>query len=392
MQSAREPIVVGLLWHSLTSNNLGVGALTFGQMALVTEAAKRKGVDVSFAVIGTRGGTPYPVEEYAIAGSGEFALRAFKSGNFSALRLLQQSDIVLDIGEGDSFADIYGNKRLFIHVVAKGIARLLGKPLVLSPQTIGPFKSGVGKRLGGIGMSLARRIYARDHLSRAVLNDAGLAHKSQEVIDVAFALPFRKPTRTGDSRVRVGINVSGLLFSRGYSGKNEFGLTVDYPVLIERICRELAQRSDLDVYLVPHVISDDILAEDDLRASQTLVEAIPGLKLAPRFGSPIEAKSFISSLDFFTGARMHACIAAFSSGVPVIPMAYSRKFNGLFNSLGYPFVIDCLIATTDEAHRGFTDAFERRAELSAAVDAGNLVAGKKLALYVDELSELLPPL
>lgn len=38
---------------------------------------------------------------------------------------------------------------------------------------------------------------------------------------------------------------------------------------------------------------------------------------------------------------MHACVAAFSSGVTVVQMTYSRKFNGLFGSLGYFDIADC---------------------------------------------------
>ena len=46
-------------------------------------------------------------------------------------------------------------------------------------------------------------------------------------------------------------------------------------------------------------------------------------------------------MDFFMGARMHSTIAAFSSEVPVFPMAYSRKFNGLFaDTLQYPYMAD----------------------------------------------------
>ena len=51
-------------------------------------------------------------------------------------------------------------------------------------------------------------------------------------------------------------------------------------------------------------------------------------------------KNYISKMDFFIGARMHATIGALSSGVPVIPFSYSRKFEGLFNSIDYPFVIE----------------------------------------------------
>ena len=63
----------------------------------------------------------------------------------------------------------------------------------------------------------------------------------------------------------------------------------------------------------------------------------PRAIVAPAFRTPVEAKSYIAGMDFFAGARMHACIAAVSSGVPVYPLAYSRKFNGLFvETLGYP--------------------------------------------------------
>lgn len=49
----------------------------------------------------------------------------------------------------------------------------------------------------------------------------------------------------------------------------------------------------------------------------------------------------MASLDMFMGARMHACIGAFSSGVPTLLLAYSRKFSGLFKeTLGYEHIAD----------------------------------------------------
>ena len=54
-------------------------------------------------------------------------------------------------------------------------------------------------------------------------------------------------------------------------------------------------------------------------------------------------------MDIFIGARMHATIAAFSSGVATIPTAYSRKFSGLYNNLGYDCVVDMQKLTTEQA-------------------------------------------
>lgn len=390
MRKDTNPITVGLLWHSLTSDNLGVGALTFGQMAIIAESARRRGHEVKFIIIGTRGGTPYPIDGYKVVGIAEFAWRAFKTGKFNAISMLRRCDIVFDIGEGDSFSDIYGNRRLTIQVAAKILARAFGNQLILSPQTIGPFKTRIGRILGTLGMSVATRVFARDHLSMQFLRDSGKAKQAREVIDVAFALPFERTPVPNDGRVRIGINVSGLLYSGGYSGKNEFQLTLDYRRLIERICEYYLARSSTDVFLVPHVISDASEVEDDWRASERLVKQFPKLKMGPRFVSPMEAKSFISTMDFFVGARMHACIAAFSSGVPVIPMAYSRKFNGLFGSLEYSHVLDCLKISTDQGFQMLTNALDKLDELEDEVKRGNRLAQAKIEAYTEGVSALLP--
>lgn len=103
------------------------------------------------------------------------------------------------------------------------------------------------------------------------------------------------------------------------------------------------------MHLVSHVITDRYAIEDDYRASLSVKSKFPECVLAPKFSSPVEAKSYISNLDFFTGARMHATIAAFSSGVPVVPVAYSRKFSGLYGTLGYKNLVDGQSDTTQAA-------------------------------------------
>lgn len=380
-----KPLTIGLLWHSISSDNLGVGALTLSQMALITQAAARQQRAVQFVVVGTRGSTPYPIRDFNILQTAEFALRAFKQMDFSAISSLRRCDVVFDIGEGDSFADIYGLKRLSIQVLSKWLAQSSHRPLILSPQTIGPFKSALGQSLGKLGLGLARNVFTRDHLSTQYVNELGFGGRTHEVIDVAFALPYT-PAAKAPGTTRVGINVSGLMMNTGA----QFGLKLDYAALIKQACTYFLQQPGTEVYLVPHVISDAIEVEDDLRASQKLAQEIPGLKLAPRFKTPSEAKSFISGLDFFTGARMHACIAAYSSGVPVVPMAYSRKFNGLFNSLGYTHVLDCLACTTQTGFEILSQGWLNRQALSQEVATGNALAQHKLNSYVDTIATLLP--
>jgi polysaccharide pyruvyl transferase WcaK-like protein len=58
---------------------------------------------------------------------------------------------------------------------------------------------------------------------------------------------------------------------------------------------------------------------------------------------------------------MHACIAAFSSGVPVFPLAYSRKFNGLFgDTLLYNNFGDLVIESEFEIMEKLSDSFSNK--------------------------------
>jgi polysaccharide pyruvyl transferase WcaK-like protein len=86
-------------------------------------------------------------------------------------------------------------------------------------------------------------------------------------------------------------------------------------------------------------------------------------------------------MDFVTGARMHVCIAAFSSGIPVVPLSYSRKFNGLFSALGYSLIADAKVMTTDLAYETIVEGFRERAELARHVALGNRIAQEKLECY-----------
>jgi colanic acid/amylovoran biosynthesis protein len=50
----------GLLWHSFSSGNLGVGALSISNMLLIDEAARKCGITPEFLIIGSSGPCDYP--------------------------------------------------------------------------------------------------------------------------------------------------------------------------------------------------------------------------------------------------------------------------------------------------------------------------------------------
>jgi polysaccharide pyruvyl transferase WcaK-like protein len=389
IQTPAKPLTVGLMWHSAASDNLGVGALTVSQIRIVEELAARLGRPVRFVILGWReAGRPYVTASNVTPGR----LRSRDLLHpFGFLPMVRACDLVLDIGAGDSFSDIYGVKRFVKYMIAKATVHLARRPLVVSPQTIGPFQRPWARWLALALLSRAAAVFARDQLSIDFLRQAGFKGDLHLASDVALRLPFTPPApRPATDVVKVGINVSGLLMQGGYTKANMFGLKADYPALMRRLIGHFAQLPGVEVHLVPHVISDVFPVEDDYRASQSLAEEWPGrILMAPKFATPSEAKSYIAGLDFFMGARMHACIAAFSSGVPVVPMAYSRKFAGLFDALDYPLTVDCTRDSTDAIEARILQAFDTRESLRPVLDTALARGLMRLQTYETALEQLI---
>jgi polysaccharide pyruvyl transferase WcaK-like protein len=259
--------------------------------------------------------------------------------------------------------------------------------LVLAPQTIGPFNGKLVKFFAARIMRRAHAVYVRDQKSGQFARELGI--NPTEVTDVAFALPYNPmPRRPG----AVGVNVSGLMWNGGYTGNNEFALKVDYKEFIVKTVQGLRERGK-EVHLIAHVIGHDIPIEDDYRACDAVkrqFELDPQVLMAPRFNSPIAAKSYISQLTFFTGARMHATIAAISCGVPTVPIAYSRKFSGVFDSLGYPYTLNAYEVDAEALLHGLFKHYDKHySEMEAALALALDQAKQYNDEYISGLQKLL---
>lgn len=318
----------------------------------------------------------------------------FKLNNVKRIiYLFKNADFVLDIGQGDSFADIYGKERyLWIDHVHR-LARLVNKKYLLLPQTIGPFTDLAIRRKAIKSIGEAAFVMTRDRQSYDYVKEIAPNQKNlREYIDVAFFLPYKKKTFEEGS-IHVGLNISALLWHGGYTRDNQFGLRCDYHRAIRETIEFFLSMPDVTLHLVPHVVLSERYVENDYEVSFDLFEEYHNnrLILAPFFLSPVDAKSYISGLDFFMGARMHATIAAFSSGVPVVPMAYSRKFNGLFiDTLHYDNLVDMKTMGDEEILDAVRVSFDDRQKLRSMIqDRMNGVVKEREEQLLDDLSRLL---
>jgi polysaccharide pyruvyl transferase WcaK-like protein len=318
------------------------------------------------------------------------------------LKALAQARIVADITGGDSFSDIYGLKRLLIGSLRKYLVLLCGTDLILLPQTYGPFQSRLSIMLARNVFAKATSIYSRDRegLEQIQLLMQGRKMRAKPALcpDVAFVLDAIRPenvqvqqieTLKAQDQTMIGLNISGLLYNGGYTRNNMFGLACDYRSLVKDIISFFARQPDHYVLLVPHVIPDNMPVENDLDACRAVWNMLPKeiqekvLVLDGGYDQN-EIKYFIGLCDFFLGARMHATIAALSQGVPAVGMAYSKKFAGVFETVGVAdSVVDLRTLNESECLSRIEELYQARVA-TRAILANTIPAAQQKVLSIFE--------
>ena len=159
----------------------------------------------------------------------------------------------------------------------------------------------------------------------------------------------------------IGINISPMIIN---NEKNQGAAYANYKALIQHIL----DNTDAYIALIPHVVwanNDDRIPlkqlYDDFGQNQRLI-------LVDDHTAP-ELKYIISKCKFFVGARTHATIAAYSTGVPTLVVGYSVKARGIARDLfgtedGYVLPVQQL-RESDELTQAFARLYEKRDAIRA---------------------------
>ncbi|MFJ5961871.1 polysaccharide pyruvyl transferase family protein [Pseudarthrobacter oxydans] len=313
-----EPRVL-VLWADEKSPNLGVRVLGAGA-ASIARAIWGHGTTVNLQdFAGTQTGV----------GMGIKAIVKEYLGRKRAIRdFLKSHDYVFDTGAGDSFTDIYGMKRLITIFIIQRWCLAQGIPVILLPQTIGPFNTRVGRILARSQLSKLSLVMARDPKSAAISADLG---RKPEVIssDMVFALPTEASCGSYD----ILLNVSGLLWnSNKHVDSERYRQSVSGFI-------DLMRSRGRSVTLLAHVVDGAPNDNDSAAIKELIRESYPSVDYVSP-ASLQQARKVIAAANLVVGARMHACLNALSLGVPTIPWAYSRKFEPLLAQLGWTHLVD----------------------------------------------------
>lgn len=308
-----------ILWADDASPNLGVRALGRGTAALVLSVWPQ--AEIVFQNYGHR------APELPFGRIRSLAKERV-TGRLGMQRWLAGFDLVVDTRSGDSFADIYGLHRLAVMTAVAELAQQAGVPVVLGPQTIGPFGSLAGRTLARTSLRHATLTMARDSTSAEASKRLG--HPvSLLTTDVVFALPVPEVDHTRD----VVLNISGLLWA-----DNPHVDAARYRDTVTRLYGRLLAEGRR-VTLLAHVLASPAADNDATAIARFARETAPGAEVILPSGLD-EVRTVVASASVVIGSRMHACLNALSVGTPAVPLAYSRKFDALLRDLGWRHTVD----------------------------------------------------
>ncbi|MCE5338450.1 MAG: polysaccharide pyruvyl transferase family protein [Methanomicrobiaceae archaeon] len=204
------------------------------------------------------------------------------------------------------------------------------KTLVLWGASVGPFNA-----IPEFEISMAKHlkrvpgIFARESVTIEYLKSIDVINNVYPVADPAFLLDPIKPSNIEDKmpieKEAIGLNLSPLMAEYVTGGDLN-----KWTQMAVNVVTEIIKKTGMPVYLIPHVTipgSNDYefmqntvsLMEDKFKKNCTIVPAY----------SAAELKWIISQMDVFAGARTHSTIAALSTGVPTLSLAYSIKALGI---------------------------------------------------------------
>ncbi|MCB1102555.1 MAG: polysaccharide pyruvyl transferase family protein, partial [Kiritimatiellae bacterium] len=189
----------------------------------------------------------------------------------------------------------------------------------------------------------------------------------------------------------IGLNISALCFE---CQGEDAAAAIREVVWFVRALAEAGWKT----LLIPHVYREDLeAARNDLALLRevrdvTAAEGLP-VELVDRALGASELKWIIARCRCFIGARTHATIAAMSSGVPTLCIAYSRKAVGISRDLfGHDrWLLSSRGLTGTRLWQAFEALMEEEAEVRAQLQDKLPEMNEGARRNLDVLRDLIAP-
>ncbi|MBP3654935.1 MAG: polysaccharide pyruvyl transferase family protein [Oscillospiraceae bacterium] len=265
-------------------------------------------------------------------------LKTWKTGKGTAADL----ELIRDLEEADLVVDLYGicfcdnlEKRKYSYLSMRArklkfqpilhLAKKMGKTVIKNTASFGPMATEYNKKSAQYS---AKNVYdvlcAREVQSKIALRHV-LGDKWEVLLspDTANLMPFSVQLRKN----RVGISASHQIVKQWKSAEGY----VECIVQLGKVIHEMGA----EIVFIPNEY-DPTKADNDVAVCKTIQEAlaaegVPSEILDVLHMTSTQLKNEIAACEVVVASRYHTCVAALSSGTPVLVLGWHYKYQELLS-------------------------------------------------------------
>jgi polysaccharide pyruvyl transferase WcaK-like protein len=216
------------------------------------------------------------------------------------------------------------------------VAKYIGKPVVVFPNSIGPFKTWVGRFLSRLALNGCGYVLAREPISYEIAKSLGIGSRIIQTADTALLFKATKGVISGSFSHPV-IGVCPGIYRYSLSDEQVRNYILDHAKALDAAI----ERYGFNVVLSPHYVSH--LEYDDAEICELILEKMKNKNHAKIIvaNGVEEFKSLLDHMDMIIASKLHPAVMGVSGYVPTLCIAYDHKQTGLFKLLGME---DCVIS------------------------------------------------
>lgn len=243
---------------------------------------------------------------------------------FKIVRVINSCDIFVS-GGGSLLQDVTSKRSLLYYLGVIFLAKVLGKPVMLYAQGVGPINNSFMRWLTGKVLGKVNFITVRDKESYEFLKHLGLSPERMRITaDVVFMLP---QATLSDGKIlmsRSGLNsnteVVGVAV-RSWENDKYLGALAD--------ALDVLADDGKQIYIIPFQYPTDVTVAKKLQKALRHPS-----KTLNRVCSTEEMLSVIGNLSLLIGMRLHSLIFASVMKVPFVALEYDPKVESYVRNLG----------------------------------------------------------
>lgn len=217
------------------------------------------------------------------------------------------------------------------------VAKSYGRPVVLFPNSIGPFRTYVGRELARLSLNSCNCVLIRDSVSYEIVGKLGVRADIVRILTYDTALLFRTDyVRNNLPFSQPVVGVCPGFYSLSLSKLDAQRYVVAHAGALD----ELVEKYGLSVVFLPHYVSG--FENDDLEISRSIMSKMRHKDRIELITAETvdEFKFLLEQTDMIVSSKMHPAVLGVSGFVPVLCIAYDHKQTSFFERLGMK---DCIV-------------------------------------------------